>query len=564
MHSRRSRQFDGAIPSSHSVLSAIFRPWERSGRNGYPRSPLQRVRMGTVQRMSEVEVGHKWTPIADLTDDDHAAASEELPALARTWAQVQETLDRRQVDEFNERLKREWAIETGIIERLYTLDRGTTRLLIEHGIDAALIASDSTDQAPEQVAGIIGDHAEVVDWLFDAVTERRPVSVSFIKQLHQFMTRKQRFAPGIDMFGRRREVELRHGQFKIRPNNPMRPDGKVHEYCPPEHVDSEMDRLIEMHHDHTSAGAAPDVSAAWLHHRFVQIHPFQDGNGRIARAIASLVLIGAGWFPLVVTRYDRARYIDALDSANDGDLGPLIRSIADLQRKRFVQAIGITEEIRREHVQVEQMLDVIGDMFDARSAPHHERLWAAVDTAQAIWIQCKTRCEELQNGLSERLGLTTNRRVWSDVGTDDDPRRRTWNRHQVIDTAQRLEYFANLRVHHEWVRLGLDTENGRSEILISFHGIGTDFRGLIGVSVCFYRRHQETPDEYDDEDLYDLQRQTMRVAELQPVCGDVFQINYAEPLESVQRRFKPWMERALVLALDQWRRGEQPVHNHGG
>ncbi|GAB4208530.1 MAG: hypothetical protein OHK0022_38220 [Roseiflexaceae bacterium] len=30
------------------------------------------------------------------------------------------------VDNFNERLRREWSIETGIIERIYTIDRGTT------------------------------------------------------------------------------------------------------------------------------------------------------------------------------------------------------------------------------------------------------------------------------------------------------------------------------------------------------------------------------------------------------------------------------------------------------
>ena len=512
--------------------------------------------------MEDIEVGHRWAPITDLTDDDRASASEELPALARTWDQVRGTLDPRQVDDFNERLKREWAIETGIIERLYTLDRGTTRLLIEHGIDAALIASDATDQAPDQVAGIIGDHAQVVDWLFDAVTEARPVSVSFIKQLHQFMTRKQLYAPGIDMFGRRREVELRHGQFKIRPNNPMRPDGKMHEYCPPEQVDSEMDCLMELHASHAAAAEAPDVSAAWLHHRFVQIHPFQDGNGRIARAIASLVLISAGWFPLVVTRDDRARYIDTLDCANDGDLGPLIGLISDLQRKRFVQAIGITEEIRREHVQVEQMLDLIGDMFSDETAPTPADLGKAVDTAGDVWQLCKSRFEELADQLTERLGSSEHRRVWCDSGTDEDSRRRSRNRHQVIDAAQDLDYFANLRVHHEWVRLGLDTENGRSEILASFHGIGREFRGLIGVSMCFYRRHRETPDEYDDEDDYGHRRQAMHVAELQPVCDEVFQINYAERSESVQRRFKPWVERALVLALDQWRRGEQPLNNH--
>ena len=42
------------------------------------------------------------------------------------------------------------------------------------------------------------------------------------------------------------------------------------------------------------------MEAAWLHHRFVQIHPFQDGNGRIARALSTLIFVKAGWFPLVV------------------------------------------------------------------------------------------------------------------------------------------------------------------------------------------------------------------------------------------------------------------------
>ncbi|MYH88615.1 MAG: Fic family protein, partial [Acidimicrobiaceae bacterium] len=137
--------------------------------------------------MDSESVGHHWEPIADLTEDDREAASEELPALKRTWDDVRDQLDSAQVDRFNERLKREWAIETGIIERIYTLDHGTTQLLIEQGIDASLIANDASDQPPELVAGIINDHAETVDWLFDAVTEERPLSTSFVKELHNFM-----------------------------------------------------------------------------------------------------------------------------------------------------------------------------------------------------------------------------------------------------------------------------------------------------------------------------------------------------------------------------------------
>ncbi|MCE2511353.1 MAG: Fic family protein [Acidimicrobiia bacterium] len=505
--------------------------------------------------MDEVEVGHRWAPIADLTDDDRAVASEELPALARTWAQVRQTLDPQQVDEFNERLKREWAIETGIIERLYSLDRGTTEVLIKHGIDASLIASDATDQPPELVAGIIRDHAEAVDWLFDAVTSERPLSTSFLKHLHQFMTRKQVYATGIDMFGRKHEIELRHGEFKVRPNNPVRPDGKLHEYCPPEHVDAEMDRLIEMHNHHSAAGTAPDVSAAWLHHRFAQIHPFQDGNGRIARAIASLVLIGAGWFPLVVTRDDRSRYISALEQADDRDLSLLIRLVAELQRKWFVRAVSIAEDVRRESLHLEQMLDVIGDMFGAESAPAQSELHKAFVTAEKVWFQSRNRFDELKEQLEQRLGFSDERGVWCDFGRDDDARRRTWNRYQVVDTARSLDYFANTRVLHEWVRLGIQTEHGRSEILTSFHGIGTEFRGLVGVSMCFYRRQQpeDTEDHPEGTPQLTIQQQ---IIELQPVSEEVFQINYEEPFESVERRFQGWLERALVLALDQWRRGE--------
>jgi Fic family protein len=48
------------------------------------------------------------------------------------------------------------------------------------------------------------------------------------------------------------------------------------------HVAAEMDKLVELHREHRAAGVAPEVESAWLHHRFTQIHPFQDGNGRVA------------------------------------------------------------------------------------------------------------------------------------------------------------------------------------------------------------------------------------------------------------------------------------------
>ena len=49
--------------------------------------------MGTVLRMDEAEIGHRWEPIIDLTEADRAAASEELPPLARMWQSIRGEFD---------------------------------------------------------------------------------------------------------------------------------------------------------------------------------------------------------------------------------------------------------------------------------------------------------------------------------------------------------------------------------------------------------------------------------------------------------------------------------------
>ena len=75
--------------------------------------------------------------------------------------------------------------------------------------------------------------------------ERRTQSV--IKGWHALLTRHQDAAPGIDQHGKRVGIAFLKGAYKKRPDNPRTTDGSIHEYCPPEHTDSEMQRLLAMH-----------------------------------------------------------------------------------------------------------------------------------------------------------------------------------------------------------------------------------------------------------------------------------------------------------------------------
>jgi len=119
--------------------------------------------------------------------------------------------------QFNERLRREWAIETGIIENLYSIDRGTTQLLIEKGIREELIAHGSSDKPAEQIVPIIRDQEEVVEGLFDFISQKRALSTSYLKQLHQALTRHQLIVEAKDSLGQLIEIPLLHGEWKSFP-----------------------------------------------------------------------------------------------------------------------------------------------------------------------------------------------------------------------------------------------------------------------------------------------------------------------------------------------------------
>jgi cell filamentation protein, protein adenylyltransferase len=63
--------------------------------------------------------------------------------------------------------------------------------------------------------------------------------------------------------------------------------------------------------------AAPDTALA-AHLRLVDIHPFNDGNGRTARLLMNLILIRGGYPPVAIRPEDRVRYIRALQESQAG------------------------------------------------------------------------------------------------------------------------------------------------------------------------------------------------------------------------------------------------------
>jgi hypothetical protein len=90
-------------------------------------------------------------------------------------------------------------------------------------------------------------------------------------------------------------------------------------------------------------GPFPELLAA-VHAEFERVHPFLDGNGRAGRLLTNLVLVRLGYPPAIIRKRERARYLQALHRADDGDAGPLgellARSIIDTLLGFVVPAVA--------------------------------------------------------------------------------------------------------------------------------------------------------------------------------------------------------------------------------
>jgi hypothetical protein len=100
--------------------------------------------------MIETAIHPIWNPqtgITDLDADPADLAASQVPGIKAVWTEQRSRLKgTTQLSDFTEKLSREWAIETGVIENLYEIERGITQTLIERGFQAELLSHGTTNK----------------------------------------------------------------------------------------------------------------------------------------------------------------------------------------------------------------------------------------------------------------------------------------------------------------------------------------------------------------------------------------------------------------------------------
>jgi len=263
--------------------------------------------------------------------------------------------------------KRAAAIDTGAIEGLYDVDRGFTyTVALETSAWQAALAAKG-----ERVRSLFEAQLHAYDYVLDLATRAEPVSEAAIRALHEEVCRAQDTYRVMTAIGPQ-EQPLPKGQYKALPNHVRTRKGTDHSYAPVDATPAEMQRLVSELRSEAFLGAHPVVQASYAHYAFVVIHPFADGNGRVARALASTFTYRAMSMPIVILSEQKDAYLDSLEYADGGDY----QAFQDFMLARSLDTIQLIDEsVRAARLpSAEESAAGLNSLYVTRGGYSHEEI----------------------------------------------------------------------------------------------------------------------------------------------------------------------------------------------
>lgn len=197
-----------------------------------------------------------------------------------------------------------------------TLTYGQTEMLLMFG---KVVESANMKDLEEMKASNVG--LKMIKEM--ALDKEQPLTEYFIRTLHQTLLREDYTVCRQLPDGTNTSYVVHAGQYKTRPNSVITATGERFEYASPEETPALMTDLIQWYNEAEAKGdLSPIELASLFHYRYIRIHPFEDGNGRVSRLIVNYILYRHGYPMIVVKSADKDNYLTALNRC-DVAVGPV-------------------------------------------------------------------------------------------------------------------------------------------------------------------------------------------------------------------------------------------------
>ena len=206
------------------------------------------------------------------------------------WQELQ-PLSEKDKDRLSRRFTVDFNYNSNHIEG-NTLTYGQTEILLLFG---KVIGEASVRDVQEMTASNVGLRMMTEE----AKVKETPLTQNFIRTLHRTLLREDYTVSAITRYGDR------------------------FEYASPEETPSLMADLVDWYNKAELEGKLTPIElAALFHYRYIRIHPFEDGNGRIARLMVNFILSRHNYPMIVVRSRKKSEYLEALHQS-DLEVGPV-------------------------------------------------------------------------------------------------------------------------------------------------------------------------------------------------------------------------------------------------
>jgi Fic family protein len=214
----------------------------------------------------------------------------------------------------------EWNFNSNHIEG-NTLTYGHTELLLRFD---KVVADYSGREIEEMKA-----HDVAIKMIVELSKDKeRDLSESFIRELNDLILVRPFWKEAFTADGQSTMREIIPGSYKKFMNSVRQENGHMFNYSLPEETPALMNDLMEFYKVHSkSSETHPVWLAAIFHYKFVLIHPFDDGNGRVARLLMNFILLKNDLPPVIIKSDDKKGYLTALNKADVGDLEAFVNYI---------------------------------------------------------------------------------------------------------------------------------------------------------------------------------------------------------------------------------------------
>ena len=220
-----------------------------------------------------------------------------------------------------QKFRLDWNFHSNAIEG-NKLSQGETRVFLLEGLTAhGKPLKDHLD---------IRGHDEVISWLLDFIRRKAELSEADIRGLHKVLLVEPYQVEAVTTDGKKTQKWIKLGEYKSEPNQVTTPTGATRIFALPEDTPAKMGELVAWYRRQMGGEQIhPLITSALVHHQFVAIHPFDDGNGRMARILMNLILMQYGFPPVVIRTDEKDTYYFVLGKADAGETEEFVCFIAE-------------------------------------------------------------------------------------------------------------------------------------------------------------------------------------------------------------------------------------------